>query len=96
MEKTLKKEKPCTIAGVVRSCLNCKFASETYKLTKDGYYPPTGIYLQCNVPISDHLRDMLPTSFYRATSIKVGAVNPDTGEDVLIHSVGEDCPAFQA
>lgn len=78
---------------VMRSCHTCKFASEQYKLTNKGYYPPTSIYIQCNVPVSDELRALLPTSFYRESATRVGLVHPEKGTDELL-DVGNDCPCW--
>ena len=77
-----------------RACYNCKFASEQYKLTNNGYYPPTSIYIQCAFPISELLRSMLPTSFYRESATRIGYVDPENGGDVLL-DIGEDCPEWE-
>jgi len=87
-------ENPAFLVGaVMRSCHTCKFASEQYKLTNKGYYPPTSIYIQCNVPVSDELRALLPTSFYRESATKVGLVHPEKGTDELL-DVGNHCPCW--
>jgi hypothetical protein len=76
-----------------RSCHSCAFASQPYQIKNEGLYPPISIYIQCNVPISDELRAILPTSFYRESATRIGAVHPEKGTDVMF-DVGNDCPCW--
>ena len=75
-------------------CRFCKHATGEYTLSRQNRYPTTSIYVQCEVPISEQLLAILPTSFLREPAIRIGAVHPDTNEDVYFNK-GEDCPCFE-
>jgi len=78
-----------------KGCFNCKHSTGQYKLTNESYYPPIGIYTQCELKISDELKAILPSCFYRQMSILVGHVHPkknieefnDNGSDCLYHEL---------
>lgn len=83
-------KKPCE-----KGCITCFFSTDTYKLYKKGYYPPESIYLQCNVPVSEQLRNILPSSFYRLSAIKVGVIHPEENIEVF-DDRGNECPCWKS
>lgn len=77
---------------VIRRCSTCRWAGNEYKLTNESYYPKTGIFIQCNVKLSEDFRKQLPFSFYRKTAIYVGWVD-ETGNKY--NNNGDDCPTWE-
>lgn len=77
--------KTASVSTELRSCRNCKWGDAPFLMTKK-------IYLNCQVPVSDELRMILPASFYRRPLMHIGNLKRGVQQ---FNNNNADCPAWE-